>query len=299
MKFQRTYNMTVQVDAQDLPVPLLPSNAVVIKYPLTATFDINRSTLGSANTGKFTVLNLKESTRRRIFHDRYDTLPASRRGIVMQAGYVGAGPLPMIFQGDITSAYSYRRGQDWVTEIEAFDGGSAILNGQASLSLPAGWDVRDVMKTLMGTLPGVGPGVIGKFSTNNSRGLTVVGNSWDRLQELGDGEDVFIDNGKVNAILKNEYIPSTLAPGIELITSETGLLNTPRRYKTHIDFDIMFEPRLVIGQLLQLQSLETINNGLYKVIGIRHNGTISGAIDGGAITSVSVWQGTERLKAAA
>ena len=284
--------MTVQVEPQDRPIPLLPTNAVVIKYPLTLGLEIKRDVFASANTGHFTILNLQEKTRRRIFHDRFDTL--TRRGIILKAGYQDGLPLPTIFQGTIQSAYSFRRGPDWVTEITAFDGGDAILNGQASLTVPAGWDLRTIIGGLMGTLPGVGVGAIGNVASDNSRGLTLCGNSWGIMQKLGDGADVFIDNGKAFLIQRDEYAANL--KGVPLITSRTGLLGTPMRHDTRIDLEMLFEPRATVGQLVEVDSLETINNNLYKIIGVSHQGQISAAVDGGVVSKVSVYQGAARLK---
>lgn len=299
MKFGRTYSMTVQVDDIDTP-----SNVVVVNYPLTVEFEVIRNVQASANTGRFVVYNLKEGTRKRIFHDRFDTTTIRR--VSFRAGYVnllGAeGPiqaLPTIFQGNIISAYSYRKGQDWVTEIEAFDGGGAILNGQVSVTLPADIDLKASMKKVMESLFqwNVTQGVIGDFGVNKTRGASFAGNSWDVLQRLTGNGNLFIDNEQVNVLQNNEYIDR--APGIELINSQTGLLNTPRRRGALIDMDMLFEPRLTVGQILQVESLETINNGVYKVMGIAHRGIISGAVGGNAVTTASVFTGTARLKGVA
>jgi hypothetical protein len=41
---------------------------------------------------------------------------------------------------------------------------------------------------------------------------------------------------------------------IQLITAESGLLESPRRSDTQLVFKILFEPRLRVGQILQLES---------------------------------------------
>lgn len=315
MKLGRTYTMTIQVD------PLgEPNNSVVVNFPLTLTFEISRSTLASANTGRFTIYNLKESTRKRIFKDRYATLPADQRSLVLRAGYVqmtekritnltplslpstsalfiqDPNLLPVVFSGDILSAYSYRRGSDWITEIEAFDGLNAMTNSQAAMTFPAGRPLRDMIVGVAKTLLGTELGVVGDFTGNSSRSTTLSGNSYDILKGLAQGGEVFIDTGKVNVLQKNEYIAGS--QGISLISSDTGLLGTPKRSNALILAEMIFEPRAVVGQLVQLRSEETINNGDYEIKGVAHRGTISGAVDGGVTTTASLWVGTERLKGA-
>lgn len=312
MKFGRTYRMNIQVsDSQPLArvlgiaVPVqgngpLSSNpeAVNVAYPMTLFLDVQRNTLASANKGYFKIMNLKEDTRRKILHDRYDTL--TYRQLVLSAGYESDPKLPIIFQGNILSAYSYRQKQDWVTEIEALDGGFGIINGQISSSVPAAQNnARDVIAAAIRTMPNVALGDVGDIAPPevNARGLAVMGNSWDVVNAMAPDASVFVDGERANVIGKNEYIPASDEPFV--ISSETGMLETPRRFDARLDVKMMFEPRLKIGMLVELQSLETYYNGLYSVIGVTHRGVISGAVNGELTTIVSVWKGTSQLKAVA
>ncbi len=304
MKFGRTYTMTVQTDpltrqATVAPTPRLslppavpfqatvPSvdNSVVINYPLTVQFDINRSCMGSANTGRFRILNLKEDTRRRIFRDRWET--TVYRQMIFRAGYEGQKPLPIAFVGNIQEAQSHRQGPDWVTEIEAFDGGKAITDSQVSQTFPAGSSTQAIIAELFKGLQNVTPGAIGNFDGETGRGVSIMGNPWNVLQNTVANDGMcFIDNERVNAIKHDEFIEN--AGGILLINSGTGLLNTPRRHNTMVDVDVLFEPRVVIGQKVRLKSVESINDGDYQVLGIHHVGTISGAVAEKAMTTLSL-----------
>lgn len=60
---------------------------------------------------------------------------------------------------------------------------------------------------------------------------------------------------------------------------------------------MLFEPRLTIGQQVQLQSqTNRIFNGMYKVMGFEHSGMISPAVGGDCKSSVSLWLGTQVLE---
>jgi len=288
MKFGRTFAMKVQID-NDL-------NAAEIDYPMTIEFNVIRNTFASANTGSFTIYNLGPDRRRQIYHDRYDTL--NYRQIILQAGYTSQKntPLATIFQGNIRSAYSFKRKQDWTTVIEGFDGGFGILNGQASVSLGAGWDVNAAVRQMVGGMPNVSAGTIALPAIQNSRPLSLFGNAWDIIRRLTGNNTTFIDGEKVNAVAQGTYI--TPPDGVPLISSDTGLLGTPRKLGALLEVDMVFEPRIVINQLVQLQSAETYYSGQYAVMGITHRGTISGAICGDAISTLSLWSGTEALQPA-
>lgn len=285
MKWGRTYQLTVEGQM----------NQHVLKYPLTLDIDIVRNTLASANVGQFTIYNLREDTRRDIFHDQYDTL--NYKQIKLEAGYEDEGTLPVIFQGNLIVAGSRRNSVDWMTSMRAFDGGFAIVNGQASITKPAGWSVKELVQALVSGMPKVELGAVGNVVVPNARGITVVGNAWDALQHIGGGSSVsyvqYIDNEQVNILGENEYI---LVDGaIPLISAATGLIGSPRRQNALIEVDVMFEPRAVVGQLVQLESQESVNNGFYQIRGVAHRGRISGAFDGGVITTLSLWIGTSRL----
>lgn len=283
MKFGRTYVASIQVnDGGDF---------VTIPYPITLTANICRSILSSANTGTFRFYNLNETTRRKVLHDRYDIL--HYRKITILAGYEGEPKLPIIFQGNIISAYSYKQSTDWITEVEAFDGGFGIINGNISNTIPSGYNFKDALINTIKTMPNIKVGAIGNLSPDNSRGITLMGNSWDVINRITGETPNFIDNETAHILNFNEYIDQ---PGtVLLINSETGLLGTPRRFDARLDVSILFEPSIIVGQRVKLESLETYYNGMYKVIGVNHRVTISGSVGGEAVTTLNLWKGTSLL----
>ncbi len=289
--------MTVQTGESFSPRsnPGFRSNAVIINSPLTLEFDIQRNVLASANTGSFRIFNLKEDTRRLLLKDRWQT--TEYRQIVLRAGYdQNPALLPIVFQGNVLSAHSCRIKQDWVTEIEALDGGFARLNGQVSTTIPSGYDIKDVIANVIKTMPNIIAGKIGDVGPEQSaRGLTLMGNSWDQIGQLVPDAAAFIDNEKANVIGQNEYLDASEI----VLNSDSGLLGTPRRFDVRLDADMIFEPRLHVGATVTLDSLEKYYNGVYAVIGIHHRGIISGAVAGDAVTTLSLWKGTSLLTQAA
>ena len=80
-----------------------------------------------------------------------------------------------------------------------------------------------------------------------------------------------------------------------LINAETGLLGTPMRRDGQLEVDILFEPSYVVGQLVEMQTITGVDefNGLFKVIGIHHSGTISAASCGTLKTRLNLWYGNK------
>ena len=288
MKFGPTCQLSVEV---------LPNAAgvaqgyLVIDPDLTVEFEIKRNSLGSSQTGTFKVKNLSEKTRNLIYKDRYST--ALFRSVQFRAGY--GTFMPLLFNGWMFQAFSYRQGVDFITEIDCWDGAMAMANGFSTVGVGANVSAAQIIGLLTNDLPNTaGTPIIGKFPQVNTRGACLCGNTWQLIQQYCGGVAI-IDNNQVKVLGPNEAITSDEIP---VIDADTGLLGSPRRYDALIEFEMLFTPQLTVGQIVLLQSVtNSIFNGTYKVMGFEHRGTISPAVAGDdRITKVSLWLGTQLLE---
>lgn len=289
MKFGRTYTAVIQTSDS--------GDTVTIQYPITLELSVERGILQSANTGVFRFYNLNSTTRSKLLHDRNDI--ENYRSIVLFAGYESEPKLPTIFKGNIISAQSFKQGPDWITEIDAFDGGFGIINGNVSTTIFSGtngYNFKDALVNVIKSMPNIKLGAIGNVNPPNSRGLTMMGNSWDVVNRITGDIPNFIDKETAHVLNLNEFIDDGTGQTLELeVTSETGLLQTQRRFKDRVDIQVLFEPKIDIGKKIKLNCLEVYNRGEYKVIGVSHRVIISGATGGEAITTVNLWKGEELI----
>lgn len=266
MKFGRIFNMLAEGAEQ----------THLIASPLTCRLSVTNVGTPSAGLAHFKLYNLAPDIRNDLFKDafQYDIY----RKIVFSAGYQSEPIVPVIYQGNIMTCMSYREGPDWVTEIDALDGGFGIENGTVDITLPQGYNSQDVFEKLVDNMPNVQQGVVGNFPATSSRGITLSGNPWDLLVRrlLPIQAQVYINKELVNMVQQREYVRSQ--GGIEEISQDTGLLDTPRRESAIIRCKMMFEPRIEMMQKIAVKSLVPGNNGDYKVMRIEHSGTISGAV---------------------
>lgn len=254
-----------------------------ITLPFTVEFDIHRNSLSSANTCSIRIYNLSLDNRSQIRKDQFDF--ADLRTISFAAGY--GDRLSLAFSGNISQAWSVREGSNMITQIECYDGGYAYVNAITGNQFPSGTSESSIIDSLASSLPGITRGAIGSYPGEISRGNSYSGPTVDILRDITGG-GFFIDNGKAHCLNDNECIES----GIPLINSESGLLGTPIKEQTYINFDILFEPSLKVGQLIQLESSTADHfNGKHKVLSIKHRGMISEAVCGQAITSVGLLPG--------
>jgi len=278
VKFNRKYLLLVQT---------IDGSTLEIKLPFTIEFDITRNILTSANVCQIRIYNLNKRNRNLLRFDisNYGEL----RGIELRAGY--GENLPIIFSGNISQAWSVREGVNFISQIECFDGGYALANGTFDQQFIAGTPQRNILDSMLENLPGVSRGVVGEIEGDISRGNSYSGNTSDLINQLAPNK-FFIDNKKANILGDSECLSGTL----NVINSDAGLLGTPIREQTIVNFDMVFEPRLIIGQQINLESSSDDSfNGSYKIISIKHRGMISESVSGDAITSCGLFKGASAL----
>lgn len=305
IKFNRNY--TLQIATTSVTNFLstgVSGNTLTIQPPFTIEFDITRSTLSSANVCQLRIYNLSEINRNQIRHNRCDY--GGYRRIEFRAGY--GNNLASVFHGNISAAWSVREGVNFVTTIECYDGGYGYVNGECNLTFPAGTPIQAIITQIAGTLKSknISIGAIGSYPGIITRGNTYSGNTMTILTELTGG-GAFIDNEKFYALGTNEYVASLSSIGV--INSESGLLGTPeleggQNGQYTVRFDMLFEPGLTVGRIIQLDSSTAASsiittksqsllgpgfNGKYTIKSIKHRGMISGAVCGNAITTGTFW----------
>lgn len=282
-KFNPTYRILIQKEKSQ--------EFLEIAYPFTIDFDISRDTSSSVNQATFKIYNLNENTRSQLFKDRYSLLDygtgTGYRKIIFQAGY--GGQLTTCFVGAMLQAHSYRSGTEMVTHIQALDGGYAIANSQINTSFGKGVSVQTVLESLSGSLFDIQQGAVSDTSGTLNRGIVFNGNAWGFLTETFSDKEVFIDMQELYILNRNDAT-KTFVP---LISAETGLLGTPMRESTNLTVDIIFEPRVKVGNIVEIKS--TTNpffNGQFKITGIKHNGTISASVSGTRKTTLILFVGS-------
>lgn len=280
-KFGRSFRITI--DPKDGGDP------IVVTMPFTMRFWLQRMALSDLNTLSLDIYNLSATNRARIYQDAWvlgtdpslssDSAPG--RTVTVELGYQN---LYRVFSGIIQEASTAREGTDLITRIEALDGKFDIAATQTYQTLESGQSVANVIKYLIGQFPTLTLGAVGDFPTILNRPVALNGPTWDLLQKYSEG-NVYIDNGKIYVLRDNE----TLQAASLLINDATGLLETPRRAESTLTVTTLLEPGVEMFQSITLQSsVNPVYNGDYKVIGVRHEGVISGAVNGRAVTTLTL-----------
>lgn len=277
-KLNRIYRLTIQTN--------LLSQAVEIKNPITIDFNVERSIYAGVNSMDIDIYNLAPKTRNLLFQDTYD--PKAYKKIVLEAGYESMG-LSVIFIGNIFNAYSYRRGVNIITHIHAMDGGLDTSETTTSTTLNSGSPLSEIINNLMGSFSHLKNGTQNIDNYTFKRPVVLDGNTFKLLKKYTNN-NVFVDLEEVNIMKPTDVITGF----VPLINDQSGLLGTPQRRNTSLSIDMMFEPRIVIGQIIEVQSsIAPQFDGQYKVIGLNHRGMISDSQAGNCTTNLELFVGAQ------
>lgn len=284
-KLGRNYELRIQKSTSD--------DYITVKPPFTIEVVVQRNILSSVNNCNIRIYNLSENNRNQIQKDAQEISLIKK--MELRAGY--GNNLYTIFGGNVMSAYSVREGTNYITTVEGFDGGFAMSRATVEKTLRAGISNSQVVNTLISELSkyDVKKGSVGQILGTSTRGFTLSGNAYDLLQEVT-GNRAFIDNKKVNVLSQDEIVIGA----IPVVSSDSGLLGTPRVESTRLTFNMVFEPRLIIGQKILIKSStqqKLLDGRQYKVVSLTHRGTFSEAVGGNVTTEVGCFFGLKGFKA--
>jgi hypothetical protein len=279
MKFGLSYILQIQEDDNS-------GNFFEIKYPFTINFDILKNISGSScNQMTIQIYGLSKTIRNKIYHDIFDT--QTYRKIILKAGY--QNQLSEIFTGNIREAYSRREGSEIITYITAFDGDYAMYNSWSSFSMNNDVSKEKVFEKLANDLKSknIQKGIVGDLSGSlTERGAIYDEKTFSLLKE-GFNNEIFIDSETLNKLSQNEVFENVY---LLEITSDNGLLATPRKQQNKLEIEMMFEPNIKIGQLISISSqINKEFDGEYKVIGFRSGGVISGTQESRVKTTLELY----------
>ena len=263
------------------------NETITVTNPLTCHISVNRGILSDNQNCTIQLYNLSPATRSKIFKDAFvDVLnPDTWYYVNVEAGYNERYAL--IFKGRIMQAYSRRAGgsTDVITEIQAMY--LDAIDSGCSYTFKAGTTKLEAFQTIAAKIPNVVIGNVGNLSGTFQTDTTFDGSAIECLNSLTGGA-AHIDNGVLNCILNNEVIDVP----VPVIGDDTGLLDTPMRRDANLEIKMLFQPDLVVNQLLEIKSEVQPNfNGQFKVVGFTHDLNFGEANTGSRTTTVNLYIG--------
>lgn len=280
MAYNRIYRLAVT------PVDLngnIKGDSVVVTSPITISFSVKRHPFAGQCTASIDVYNLSPSTRTKLFLDWYDF--ENIRQVTLEAGYEN-GKFDLIYKGRVRICTTKHVNTDNITHIEAISG-LGVLDSMLHFTLNEGETLLDTAGRAIKEIPGVQVGAVSLPDYSFKRPVALIGNAISVLKTYTK-DNIAIDLDKVIVIEEDEVIDGD----VRVIDDESGLLGAPERQQTSLVVNCVFEPRIKVGQGLEIKSrIAPEFDGQYKVWGVSHNGIIGETQAGQCTTTITLWTG--------
>jgi len=258
-RFDRDYRLFIRLSETDV---------VEIKPPLRIQFEAKKTIISDVNELKLKIYNLNLDKRNKLIKDKAQQGEDDKYlQVILQVGYVDN--LIDVFIGNVYEAGTQKQGADFITTIVCKDGGFDFRNSFTSKTVTPSVSIID---ELLKDMPNIKKG---KVTTSNPRvrPKVLVGATADLIQEnLNNNETFFIDNEKLNIIKEDEIIDDIAV----VVSSNTGLLNTPQKQETFVIAETLMNPAIKTGGQVQLISDIIELNNLYRVDTIEFKGDFRG-----------------------
>ena len=212
---------------------------------LRITFDVKKDDQTTPNSARICVYNPAPDTINQALKE-FDT-------VSLDAGYIDG--MGLIYAGNIIQVRRLRSGPDIVLEISAGDGDTAYNYGVVSTTLAAGATNKDRLQAMaramaIGNVDAGAALLSADTGRALPRGKVLYKPVKDYMREYGrdTGSAVFIDNGKLQTIKRDGYLPGTpveLAPG-------TGLIGAAQQTLDGVEASSRLNPEIRIGGLIHI-----------------------------------------------
>ena len=257
-KFLRNFRLEIDLSAD---------KTIVIAPPMQISFSCSKGFGGSLNQLTLKVKNLNSSDRLALVKDRADGTKVIP--VRLFAGY--ANDIKLITSCTIFECNNARAGAEIETNITAVDGGHDLQTSNTSASVRS---KEQSIKTLGSNLKRIKTGEVA-VQDEVFRPIVLVGNTIQLARNsIQADEDFFIDNEQYFILKKSKFRKGQ----VPIVSSSTGLLNTPKKSSNIIIFTTLLDPTLKLGGAVNLEStLSAGLNGTYKVMSINYSCDYEGA----------------------
>lgn len=213
-RFDRTYRLLIGKKGET-------KNAILIEPPMRIIFDVHKDVESEPNENSIKIYNLSVETRQAV------EKPDLR--CVLYAGYAEENEPTLLCSGDIATAYSYREGGDWVTELFVMDGLIEIRDTAVSLGYSAGVSSQLILNDIAGKM---GLKLIAGEELAERKwanGFSFYGAARTALNKIvaGTGLEWSVQNGELQVVNKAK---TTRRQGVVLAV-DSGLIGSPERVR--------------------------------------------------------------------
>lgn len=256
---------------------------------LRIEFKITKTLTPAPNEAVIKIYNLSQANQ--------NLIQKTFKEVLINAGYKDS--MRLIFRGNIKRVFHYRKGNDYITEIEAGDGDHDYRHAFMNLTLSAGTTDAQLLTAAVQSFSSTIMGTIGIDTTKQrSRGRAIFGSTRHILNTVARASNAnwSIQDGALTIIGASAVSPTEAI----VLNSETGLLSAPTLSDKGIEVKALLNPQFTVNGTLKLDNnnirlkvhaakepkqnatakpkapIRLDPDGLYKIIRFDHDGDTRG-----------------------
>lgn len=198
----------------------------------------------------------------------FDPLAIKKNRLTLMAG--DANGMTQAFVGDIISAVPrFAADASSVFEIEAVTGYVASVTPVAPLTAEGAQDVSTLLRGLAGQMGFI---YIDRGVSVTVRNVALVGGPMEQARQLADAAriDLILDDGEMIAVPRGELRRDDAEGSTPVLRDRTGLIGFPGFDAKGIVGKCLYEPRLVLGGPVRIESMVPKASGLWRVSSVSH-----------------------------
>lgn len=198
----------------------------------------------------------------------FDPLAVKKNRLVLMAG--DDESLAQVFAGDITSAVPrFAADASSTFEISAITGYVASVTPAKPLTAAG---ARDVATLLEGLARQMGFAFINRGVSVSVRNVALMGGPMEQARQLADEAriDLIIDDGEMIAAPRGVLRQDDAEGSTPLLRDKTGLIGFPGFDAKGVVGRCLYEPRLLPGGPVRIESMVPKASGLWRVTSVSH-----------------------------
>jgi hypothetical protein len=240
---------------------------------LRITFSIEKNNESTPNKSEISVYNLApdtrsiisaKNTRARLYVGYYGLT----KNALINAGINLNSNVALIFAGNIHKVTEEIKVPDLITKIELADGENVYRNSRLEKGYPPNINLRSIFADLNKAM-GIGKGSQDEIpNVKYANGVTLSGLTRDHLDTLckANGLEWSIQDEQLQIITKG----NGTSDSIVVLDSNTGLIASPNKTDTGVEFTSLMQPSIRPGRRVQVDS--RILKGTFIVRNVTHSG---------------------------
>ncbi|MDH1927793.1 hypothetical protein [Pseudomonas sp. GD03696] len=253
--------------------------------PLQLTFNVDKSSDNKHNRGNSASIEIYN-----LSPDQEQMLESRFLEAELHVGYTNGEGLKLLAKGNLTECSTIKRGTDTITQMVIGEGYVNLTQARLSRNLSPGQTVKDVINTIVDSMPGIGRGPIVGTNLNSPiiHGWRLSGTPKEELDKLTRAYNLEYNiTNDILTVTDFNGPSSKTTVDVPVISEDTGMIDQPfriteksrvsgkdKRARPGVQVKVLLDAGYVPSRVVKLEYKDY--TGFYRISSIRFTGDFRG-----------------------